>query len=214
MPSLPNVPANAPHSDGPRPRERRRDQGKASSTLRTRILDAAADLFVQHPYDEITIDEIGRKAKVSRRTFYRHFKNKGDALRALSTAHFLSLTDTIDEGMARSADPIVGFVDAYLDWWAINGPVNTRLVERSVDDHELERHRSRAVSQATGSLQVRLRQAGDGECDPLLLHGLAETVERVASAAASFGADLERSRRVLIRLFSSALRTDLDADDS
>lgn len=45
----------------------------------TRILDAAADLFVHYGYDKTTVDDIARDAGVSKGAIYLHFKGK-DAL--------------------------------------------------------------------------------------------------------------------------------------
>lgn len=40
------------------------------------ILDAASDLFSQHGFDRVNMDDIAKQAKVSKATVYRHFENK------------------------------------------------------------------------------------------------------------------------------------------
>jgi AcrR family transcriptional regulator len=42
--------------------------------------DAAFDLFVESGFENVTIEEIGRHAGVSRRTYFRYFKTKEDVV--------------------------------------------------------------------------------------------------------------------------------------
>lgn len=46
------------------------------------VLVAMADLLPEIPYRELTVQQILDKAGVSRGTFYKHYRNKDDALRA------------------------------------------------------------------------------------------------------------------------------------
>jgi AcrR family transcriptional regulator len=45
--------------------------------------DAAFDLFVESGFENVTIEEIGRHAGVSRRTYFRYFKTKEDVMASI-----------------------------------------------------------------------------------------------------------------------------------
>lgn len=47
-------------------------------TKQQSILDAARALFWKHGFRRVTVEEVCREARVSKMTFYRHFKNKID----------------------------------------------------------------------------------------------------------------------------------------
>jgi AcrR family transcriptional regulator len=55
----------------------------AAQETRRRILAASANLFVRKGIDRVTIDEIGRRAKVATSTVYATYKSKDGILRGL-----------------------------------------------------------------------------------------------------------------------------------
>jgi AcrR family transcriptional regulator len=72
-------------------RRGRSPEGRAE--VRRALVSAAAHLFTEQGYDETTVDDIATRAGVGRRTFFRYFRGKEDAL---SPDH--------DRGLARIAD--------------------------------------------------------------------------------------------------------------
>jgi AcrR family transcriptional regulator len=58
---------------------------------KTAIMDAAEALFLKHGFRRVTVDEICRSAKVSRKTFYVYFANK----EALTTQLLDQIVDTL-----------------------------------------------------------------------------------------------------------------------
>lgn len=54
--------------------------GRPRASSRDTIEEAAAELFLEQSYDGTTIDEITRRAGVSRATFFNYFGSKGDLL--------------------------------------------------------------------------------------------------------------------------------------
>ena len=65
-----------------------------------RIAAAARDLFATQGYENTTVEAIAERAGVARRTFFRHFRSKDDAIfpdhgriAALAAAHLESLPD-------------------------------------------------------------------------------------------------------------------------
>jgi AcrR family transcriptional regulator len=58
----------------------RRDPDVYESEARTRIAAAARDLFAAQGYEQTTVEAIAERAGVARRTFFRHFRSKDDAI--------------------------------------------------------------------------------------------------------------------------------------
>ena len=58
------------------------DVSKAApaATVRDRLAHAAFELFAAQGYDGTTVDDITRRAQVSRRTFFRYFPSKEDVI--------------------------------------------------------------------------------------------------------------------------------------
>jgi AcrR family transcriptional regulator len=50
------------------------------AALRRRIAAAARDLFAERGYEQTTVDAIAERAGVGRRTVFRHFRSKDDAI--------------------------------------------------------------------------------------------------------------------------------------
>lgn len=83
-----------------------------SDEVTSRILDAAADLFMRHGVRRCTIDEIALHSGLGRTTVYRRFENRGDLVTAvlarecrrffsstlLATAHLERVEDVVVEG--------------------------------------------------------------------------------------------------------------------
>ena len=58
---------------------------------RLRIEQAALDLFTSEGFDEVTTDEVADAAGISRRTFFRYFATKADAVWGDFSGHVLRL---------------------------------------------------------------------------------------------------------------------------
>ncbi|MDP6779954.1 MAG: TetR/AcrR family transcriptional regulator [Candidatus Latescibacteria bacterium] len=67
----------------------KRTEGKRRQILRT-----GRDLFWRHGIRRITVEEIARTAGVSKATFYKHFSNKAQLVKAI-------FDELIEEGFAR-----------------------------------------------------------------------------------------------------------------
>ncbi len=59
--------------------------------LRTKILDAARELFAQHGYEAVTMRKIAEKIEYSATAIYRHFKDKEALILELCMADFHAL---------------------------------------------------------------------------------------------------------------------------
>lgn len=84
------------------PRERRE---REREEIRTRILDAARDLFVREGYEAVTMRRVAEKIEYSPTAIYFHFRDKETLLREICDADFLTLAHQI-AAAAEIRDPI------------------------------------------------------------------------------------------------------------
>src|SRR3954469_20811516 len=57
-----------------------RREADPESDARVRIAAAARDLFAAQGYERTTVEAIAERAGVARRTFFRHFRSKDEAI--------------------------------------------------------------------------------------------------------------------------------------
>src|SRR5262249_6593733 len=78
---------------------------RVKQELRTRILDAARELFVEHGYEAVTMRKIADKIEYSPTAIYFHFRDKQSLIRELCDEDFATLAQKFQK-IARVADPI------------------------------------------------------------------------------------------------------------
>ena len=87
-------------------------QWEKSNRSRLRLMHAALDLFVEHGYQEVTVNDICNKAGLTKGAFYHHFSGKESLYRQLLVpsldeyiqAHFtMSETDSTREKLQNLA---------------------------------------------------------------------------------------------------------------
>lgn len=77
----------------------------ASLSRRERLLHVAAELFLQHPYDLVTVEMVCAKAGISGPGLYRHFQNKQALLIAVVEAPLEHLHQTARSIAEAEPDP-------------------------------------------------------------------------------------------------------------
>jgi AcrR family transcriptional regulator len=75
-----------------------------SPAKRQRILDSAAQLFAQHHYHEVRMDDIAAEAGVAKGTLYLHFKDKEALYLALILDGIQRLFEEVQARIADAAD--------------------------------------------------------------------------------------------------------------
>ncbi|HZO34026.1 MAG TPA: helix-turn-helix domain-containing protein [Gaiellaceae bacterium] len=95
---------------------------KAAAGARSRILDAAYDLFAKRGVRDVGIDEVVQRAGIAKATLYRHFPSKGDLVLAflarreqLWTHEFVEL-----EARRRGSTPeqqLLAIFDVFDEWF-------------------------------------------------------------------------------------------------
>ncbi len=82
-------------------------RGRPPSTTRHRIQEIATEMFAAQGYDAVTIDALADAAGIGRRTFFRYFPTKADALMADFDRDVVRLSAAL-----RSSDPDLTIMDA------------------------------------------------------------------------------------------------------
>lgn len=77
-----------------------------SGTVEDRILDAAADCVVAYGVNRVTLTEIARRARVSRPTIYRRWRDTDAVLAALLTTRIAGVLDAVP-GNGVGREPLV-----------------------------------------------------------------------------------------------------------
>jgi TetR/AcrR family transcriptional regulator, regulator of mycofactocin system len=67
----------------------------ARADLRARIEKAALDLFSLKGFEQVTVDDVAAEAGISRRTFFRYFATKADAVWGHFAAHVARLEELL-----------------------------------------------------------------------------------------------------------------------
>jgi AcrR family transcriptional regulator len=74
-------------------------------SLRSRILDAARGLFLDHGYSKVTTTEIAESVGISKKTLYKEFETKEDILRACVIPRMKESAKLLDAILADRAMP-------------------------------------------------------------------------------------------------------------
>lgn len=83
----------------------RQKSSQERQQARTRILDAARELFVEQGIDAVTMREIAKRLNCSATALYLHFRDKESLIRELCDTDFLALAQEM-RSMEQIADPI------------------------------------------------------------------------------------------------------------
>ncbi|MCV7298446.1 helix-turn-helix transcriptional regulator [Mycobacterium barrassiae] len=85
---------------------------EADATTGT-ILDAAVAEFEQHGFRRVALDDVARRAKVSRTTIYRRFRNKDDLIAAVIERENVALFADIANELKQAGPQSNYYVEAF-----------------------------------------------------------------------------------------------------
>lgn len=98
---------------------------------RERILGAAFDLFSQHGFDDVTMNEVAAAAGISRATVFNHFGSKQGLIDGLTGLVLLAYQQLLDECLAQESTPASAIVHELFEKMA-TGIEKQRTIQRSV----------------------------------------------------------------------------------
>ena len=76
----------------------------------TKILSAAAELFRQYGFKAITMDDIARRAGISKKTLYQHFANKNEIVNETVIWYKSRICNNCEAVMSESANAVEAMV--------------------------------------------------------------------------------------------------------
>ena len=100
------------------------EYGKMASGIREKIIDAAWELFREKGYGETTINDIIRKADISKGTFYYYFRSKDNMLDTLS--------EILDREYEKLESRIPADMNSFEKLMLINYEVHS-FIEKNID---------------------------------------------------------------------------------
>jgi AcrR family transcriptional regulator len=97
---------------------------------RRQLLDAGAELFATHAYEEISMRQIAEAAGVSKPLLYHYFPSKNDLFIAAVTEAASELQRLIEpSGEGTPVEQLTGSLDSYLAWIEDNGGTWSKLMQ-------------------------------------------------------------------------------------
>lgn len=153
----------------------------------TAILDAAVVEFEQHGFRRVALDDVARRAGVSRTTIYRRFAGRDELVAAVIDRENAALYDDIAAELKTSAPQSNYYVEAFTS--AIVQFRRHRVLNRMItDEPELalelsRRHYDAILERMSGALQVIFPPGFAERLGPAVVTELADTILRYAAMA-------------------------------
>ncbi len=188
--------------------------------LRSRIIGKAAGVFGKLGAADSTVEDILKAAGVSRRTFYKFFQSKEDVLDALHEIGCNMLIGAARQVATMPGQPLERVergIDGYLQYHVSVGADVMFVVqgESMRAGSKLGPRRRAFLDTIVTLLNEEVTKVSGEAVDPLLLRSLLVAIEGVSMmmrAEAPGGTfDLERAKRVMLRLVMATMAAPADA---
>lgn len=194
-------------------RARRRGRPDPAFSARTQILIGAAEAFGRNGYADTSVEDVLRAAGVSRRTFYRFFRNKDDVFAQLYETATLLFVQAMRNAIAIGDTPeqkLRNAIDTYLRAPEDVGPVfGVLMTESSRPGTPLYERRQAVIDELVSLFADDARAHRGRDIDPLIVRGIIAAAERIAlhvfCEAPGDPSLKQRARRALLHIASAAL---------
>jgi AcrR family transcriptional regulator len=148
------------------------------------IIAAAMKVFARRGFAATRVEDVLEEAGIARRTFYRYFTSKEDALAAAYELATGELLRALDEASESVVDPLSGVragVELYLDFHVENAALLRVLLEQAVrSDSALAGHRRRFRARIARVLVRAAETYGGAAVDGFTSVALVSALEGVA----------------------------------
>src|SRR6266705_6820184 len=151
-----------------------------------RLLDAASAAFVEHGADDVSLEEIARRAGVGIGTLYRHFPPRQALLEAVYRDQ-VEVMSARAEALLADAPPgeaLVVWLRALVEFGSTKRSLTSGILATLDKDSELVSSCSAMLRQSAAALLGRAQEAGEVRPDAhaldlvRLVHAVSMTVQR------------------------------------
>ena len=132
-----------------------------------RLLSAAAEAFTEHGADDVSLEEIARRAGVGIGTLYRHFPSRQALLEAVYTDQVAGLRALADDLLATKppAEALTTWLRALVDFGRTKRSLSASLLATMSKDSELISSASATMLGAMTDVLTRAQQDGTVRAD-------------------------------------------------
>lgn len=189
------------------------------SPAKVEILVNSLLVFVEHGVAQVTVQDLLDSAGISRRTFYKYFRNKIDVLESLYklAVDFMMLRFKASLGSASSVAEVAnGIVDNNFDYHLDLGEVIRLMQEEAIrSDSPLAAHRREAMDTMVELVNEELQRIAGRRVDRLAVQALMWAMESTSLELLRNGIptpeQVAHDKRVMTLLVEASLRSALDA---
>jgi AcrR family transcriptional regulator len=132
-----------------------------------RLVSAAAEAFTEHGADDVSLEEIARRAGVGIGTLYRHFPTRAALLEAVYTDQVAGLRALADDLLATKppAEALATWLRALIDFGRTKRSLSAALLATMSRDSELISSCSATMLSAMTDVLTRAQQDGTAHAD-------------------------------------------------
>jgi AcrR family transcriptional regulator len=182
---------------------------------RRQLLDAGADLFARHSFEEISMRQIAQAAGVSKALLYHYFPSKIELFKAAVAEKAAELQELIEpSGEGSATEQLAHSLEAYLAWIEANAETWSKLMQSAATLPEA-RELVEGFRQRTMDL-VLAELTGGGKPRPALRSAINGWLGYMDAAILDWtrARDLprEKLRDLLLAVFAAALMAAQQAD--
>lgn len=184
---------------------RQPQDGAQRSRARSEILVHSIPVFAQRGVNRTTVQHLLDAAGISRRTFYKYFRNKVDVLENIYRVFVENMILRFQQQVERSGplrEIIANTINIYFDYHVSMGPVIYLMMEEARrSGSALAPHRQKGQDAAVQILSQEVKRLTGRELDPLVVRTLLWSLENYSLYLLDDGVysdeELERCKRVM-----------------
>lgn len=148
----------------------------ARSPAKVEILVNSVVVFVERGFNQVTVQDLLDSANISRRTFYKYFRNKIDVLENLYklSVDIMVLRYKADVGRSATVTEVARhMVEVFYAYHRDLAPVIRMMQEEALrQDSPLAPHRANAMATVMGLVNREIQRITGRQIDPLLIRSL------------------------------------------
>jgi AcrR family transcriptional regulator len=139
---------------------------------RRQLLDAAARVFTERAYDDVSMVEVARAAGISKGLLYHYFPSKRDLFVATLEAAAAELREiTQPDPSLPLGEQLVAAVDAYLTWIEQHADSYAKLLESQSGSADVRSYMTQVRGETVERMLGAVVRGGDPAAVRTALHG-------------------------------------------